>query len=295
MKMSWMNTLLDIGIMGMQANQSQKLHQLQQQQAGAAAVQALIQALRDEIFKYKQAADEVLAMEVSDPKAAVVAMRILYIKLQEFGVTPDIFPELSDKEYAASTIKLIQGNSERLMADFPEEEQSEIEQIASAVLNLPKYKYYIENFDNAQKYRNALANYKKYKTLNSGCLSWFVGYWVLSIIGAISFGAGMGIATVFSGGQEMSDGAAVFGVIMGMLIFIGGVILYNRKGRRAKEYKEARNIVEQHKGKLDLTEFAALENQFGCDYQNVLESQKKDQVLVDNFLEDKDVLQLLLG
>lgn len=169
--MSWVNTMLDIGIIGMQASQKNKLEQLQRQNAEAALIEALLRALRDEIFRYKQAADEVLKLESNDPKSAAAGMKILFLQLQDFGLTPDMFPDISDKEYVATTTKSIRDNAKRLEGSLSTEDQAEVDTVVDAAMNLPGYNYYIQHHEVVNVYRQSLPIYDELKTRNNGCVA----------------------------------------------------------------------------------------------------------------------------
>src|SRR5690606_35725834 len=92
---------------------AKKLKELQMQGAAIALIEALIKELRNQIFNFKQTAEAILVNEAETPVIAAGAMKLLERRLLESGITPDVFQEITDKEYTATVIRLIRENSDR--------------------------------------------------------------------------------------------------------------------------------------------------------------------------------------
>ena len=117
--MGWLDIAFDAAMLSTQISQRNKLQQLQQQHAEAAVIQAVVLALRQEIFKFKQTAEEIVALAATYPKQAAGALEILQRRFQQAGLTPDLFPELGDKEYVAATTRYLREQCQRLLAQLP--------------------------------------------------------------------------------------------------------------------------------------------------------------------------------
>ena len=68
--MGWLDIAFDAAMLGTQISQRNKLQQLQQQHADAAVIQAVVLVLRQEIFKFKQTGEEIVAVAATDIHAA---------------------------------------------------------------------------------------------------------------------------------------------------------------------------------------------------------------------------------
>jgi hypothetical protein len=285
--MSWVNTLLDVGIIGLQMNQRSQLQQLQKQNADSAALQMIVQALREEIFKYKQATDGILALEAKDPKVAAGAMRLLEVRLDEFGLTPEMFPDLADKEYVASTTKLIHQNSHRMVSTLPEEDQKEIEDIATDALMQPRYAYYIENYNTVKKYREADKVVEELSSYNNTCLMNLVPFVLIFLI---PFLCAWPFSLIFKSG-----GAILFSMFVGVIIAFGGWTYYKKNIAHNSEYKTAKKTVKELKNAVDYDLFAEVESELGTDYKHVTEMNEHAQSRMKNFFNESDFGNLVTG
>ena len=96
--MGWLDNLLDVAGIGLGIAQLNQLNELKQQGASKTLVQAVLNDLRQQIFNYKQAAENILETEKKNPRAAAGAMCILKMRLQDSGITPNLFLDLNDKD-----------------------------------------------------------------------------------------------------------------------------------------------------------------------------------------------------
>lgn len=289
--MSWVNTVLDIGILSMQASQKHKLDQMQSQQVEAAFKETLVQALREYIFKYKQAADEVLQAEEQNPLVAAGAMRVLEARLIDFGIAPEMFPEISDKEYVASTMKHIRENAARMTNALAVEEQTAVSNVVDAAQKLPEYNYYLENRDDVLKYSEAQKAYNSLKFINNGCvipLSALLLFWLIpTVIAAIG-----GLI----GGIFGDSGAVVLGLLgwlAGFVLNIVAMFQIRNKVTKPKEFKEAKKIVKEYEGKVDVDEFQKVEAKLGQDVKAIRKLQADAQTILSIFFGDSTINQLL--
>jgi tetratricopeptide (TPR) repeat protein len=289
--MGWLNTVLDIGIVSMQANHAHKLRKLQQQQADEAVMRAVIEALRNEYFKMRQAAEKILGIEGQNPKMAALAMKSLALKVREFDISPEAFPEISDKEYVAATINLIQDNTERMLNQYSEEEQRSLNEAANSAKKMAKYEYYLNNYDKVEELREANEIYNRHKVFNKGCLAFIIGYFGLAFFATIGWGIIGGIPALLFGGTETG---ATLSVIIGIPGAIFGIYVYVDKVMNRKEFKSAQKTRERLK-EFDLEQFNAVAKELGRSITMVKKNYKKDLAKIEEVLEDPEELHKMLG
>lgn len=257
--MGWLNTALNAASLGVDLYNASQLSTLRRQGADAALIQAFIRHLRDQIFQFKQAADSALAMEARSTLAAAGAISIVADRLHDSGVTPELFLELGDKEYAAQTIRLIEENHRRLMAQLSPAEQGEVARVVAAADRLPDYNYYLENYDDGRRLAEAAPTVAQYGNRNS---------WLLNIaLRSFYFFVGLPASTylftaLFTGGDWSNNTGGIIGLIVGIGAWVAGLVMINR-WQNAKVYKQAKKVVDELKDKIDLPRFIALDNELG--------------------------------
>src|SRR5262249_24889668 len=128
--MGWLDIAFDAAMLSTQISQRNKLQQLQAQHAEAAMIQAVVQVLRQEIFKFKQTGEEIVAVATTYPKQAAGALEILCQRFQQAGLVPDLFPELGDKEYVATTTRYLRDQRQRLFMQLAPADQLEVKNVA---------------------------------------------------------------------------------------------------------------------------------------------------------------------
>ena len=167
--MSKLGLFLDLAGLAVSANNAMKLEEMRQQGADAAAVQTIINVLRNEIFKFKEASEAILEVEEKDPKLAAGAMRLLQEQVSDSGIEPELFFDLSDKEYASKTIRLINKESERLVSQLPPADVKEIDRLIETVSPLDDYSYYLTHYDKTENLHQNIELAEKYGQ-GAGCL-----------------------------------------------------------------------------------------------------------------------------
>lgn len=266
--MGWLNTLLDVGILAGQWSSMNKLEALKNQGAESAMIQAVLRELRNQIFNYKQSAEEIVAAEMQNPKRAAGAIKLLGLQLKESGITPEMFLDLSDKEYAAATARFIRDNGNRMLASLPADQQTEVNSFAAAAIRLPDYDYYLSNFDDGYRYRAALPDAQKYGIAQNGCIAPLVGYVGLIVFGAA--GAAVGAAL------RIAD----IGLILGL---VGWFVFMRTYTSTRKQRAEAKKTVEALQNKIDLERFNAIDAEFNGDRERVANLRQQARTLVEAF------------
>lgn len=249
--MGALDTLLTVVNIGATAANYGRLQELQQQQGQTQAIAMLVQLARDMLFNFKQAADDALANESVNPKLSAAKLQMLVLGLSEMGITPQMFPDLADKEYAATTQKYITANYERIMDQLPAEDQKEVEEAVQAVQQHADAEYYLEHWDSVEDYRQAKPLYDELSGRH-GCLK-TIGIGML-------FYLGLGLVALAGAG---SGSEAI--VILAFIVWVVGLIFVIR-WRRGKEYKEAKKTIDTFEsGGVDLEKYVAAETRLGVE------------------------------
>lgn len=261
---------LGLGNLAVNASNASTLEQLKAQQAGEALYREFITAMRNGMFNLKQTAENVLAGEEESPLKAAGAMRILDHQLSSSGVTPDLFPELSDKEYAANTAKLVSGNSKRMYAALDADGKIQVDQLVEHLRQLADLQYYLEHTDNVSRLR-AEENATNVNSIgqNKGCL--------------ISIG-------LFALGMVLVMMSVELGVLTGFVAWIAGIIgLIQLVGKR-RAANAAQKTMKELESTIDLPRFNMLDQQFKTP-DEALQRQKESEQYVESFFGDYSLLQ----
>lgn len=273
--MGWFNTMLNVATAASSAYSATQLHSLRQQHAEAAAIQAILAHLRNQVFQLKQMAESALSLEAESPKVAAGALSIVEMHLQNSGITPDLFPDLADKEYAAQTVRLVANNMRRLTAQLTSAERAEVQQFMAVARRLPDYNYYLEHYSDGRRLAEASEIVARYAGRN-GCLA------RMALLTYIFVGLPLlGWTFAGIGGSGFSSVGFWFGIILGG----AGLILWLR-GMHGLEYSSAKKVVDELGKKIDVDRFRDLDQEFG-DAGHARQLQAHAQALADAFFENK--------
>lgn len=272
--MGTLDTLIGVANLGANLASANKLHQMTQDGTAAAMMQAVIKAARDEIFQYSEKAKDILSLSEQYPKEAAGAMRLLNMQLQDSGLTPDIFPDLSDKEYMSNTMRFIRENSSALKEKLPPDEQAEVDKLANIVTRLPEYNYYVDHYDNLQKYREYLPKSKETNAEKIGTLSLVFGI-VLLLYGlcGLSFGG---------------DWLPAIIAVIGLPALLYG-IYWLRKGKKTSK---AKMIIRKIKKETNLEQMEALDKQFKGNIQEITQIRDDDETTLRRFFGNSPLLSV---
>jgi hypothetical protein len=266
--MGWLNTVLDVANVGMNVAQLGQLNDLRKQGATSAAIQALLHALRNRIFEFKQSAQSIVDTESAEPKVSAGALRVLEMRLEDSGITPDLFSDLNDKEYVASTYRFIQANSARMRAQLSPAEIGELESMADAARLVPEYKEYVDNYSDLQRYKEARENMEKLGGLTNpivsngiGCLTIVFGFLLIWLFASVFNNIGAGI---------IIGGA----VSVGVAIWVGGFL---RKGKNAKK------AIAELENNLEIESLMKLDNKYGGSLKKIKALYKDAKNQIDVF------------
>lgn len=273
--MGWFDILIGAANTGANLYNASQVEALRRQGAEAALIHAITMYLREQIFTVKQMADWGLAQEAYAPKIAAGALSIAALRLQSSGVTPDLFLELGDKEYASQTIRLVTDNKRRLLSKLSIEDQNEVARVAEAGARLPDYNYYVSNYNNGLRLMKATAAVEKYQGRN-GCASTVMSLSYV-FIGLPAMVILFGMMIGWTAGAVIGFGAWLAGFV--------AIVLSLHTG----EYKAAQKVVKELEGKINLPRFTALHQEFAGGAR-ASQLQQQAQTLVSSFFGDARLL-----
>lgn len=282
--MGWFDAAIGIANLGANVYQANKLEQMRRQGAEAAAIQKVLQHLKNLIFRFHSAAEEILKHSDENPVGAALAMRLLHQDLMATGITPEIFPDISDKDFAHKTIKLIEESDRKLYGAITSEEREQVNLAVDAAGKIPDYDYYLDNYDKIQDYRAALPVYNELKGANSVglTLGFIVALFLVPLFGcsvAGLFGALIGSPSAFAT-------LSLLGALGGAAV-VGFLWHRNNQKKRADEFNEAKRIVEDVEENVDLGRYNRLERKLGKDKAAVQALRDEADTLVRTVIGDE--------
>lgn len=271
--MSWGDVIsigLGLGNMALNAGNASKLQQMQMEHASEALFREFISMLRNGIFNLKQTAESVLAGEETSPLQAAGAMRILDYQLSASGITPDMFPDLADMEYAAATTKLISSNSSRMYAALDATGKERVDQLLGHMHQLADLRYYLDHADNASRLRaeQTATNVNGIRQ-SKGCL--------------ISIG-------LFALGTVLAMMSVELGVLIGFIAWIAGIVGLIQLAQNRRATNEAQKTLKELESTVDWPRFQMLEQQFKTP-DEARQRQKESEQYVESFFGDYSLLQ----
>lgn len=256
--MSWFSIALDIAHLSLAYEHSKKLDNLQKQGAKRALIEAAIKELRDQIFHFNQATESVINIREENPRRAAIMMKIVEKNLDESFIHPDLFSEISDKEYVASTIRWVRESSYQMLSAFPAREQALINATADAACKLPDYQFYLDNYEDGKSLRMALETIQG-KGSSYGC---FVksGIFLMIVPGCML--VGLPSAMIGDANESIATFLA-FGLIA-LWIWLFWTLV-----KSSSNYTYAKTIVEDIRDGFEVDRFLTLDDKFKSDTSKV--------------------------
>jgi hypothetical protein len=100
---NWLHTGLQVATLAKAYSAESQLSEMKAVAEVEAARQALLEAIRNFIFDISRNVQIVEEQIKNSPQQVYIVLKALEVKLAESGVSPEIFPDLQDKEYCFKT------------------------------------------------------------------------------------------------------------------------------------------------------------------------------------------------
>lgn len=271
--MGWFNTMLNMATAASAAYSASQLRAMREQQAEAAAIQAILSHLRNQVFQLRQMAESALSFEAQSPKVAAGALGVVQMQIKEAGIVPDLFPDLADKEYAAQTYRLVANNQRRLYALLTPDERQEVQQFLEVSKRLADCNYYLEHYEDGRRLVKALATMAKNPI--SGCLASSAG--LLLALGILVLAASPCASLLASGSPDSFPYGTGFVLSGAFFLFLGIVF---------QKYRNAKKVIEKFEDEIDADRFKAIDQELG-DADRARQLQAQAQAFVDAFFENR--------
>jgi len=280
--MGWLDVInvgLNLGNAAISAGNAAKLEGMRRQGATTEAMLAIMAILRDQIFRYKQTAEAILFSEAKSSKIAAASMKFLQVNLDQSSIRPELFSDLSDKEYCANTTRLIRDNSARMFGQLSSNERAEVGRVVEAARRSPDYEYYLANHDSIQSMKAVEPTYNRLASRNScGAKMWYLVWGVVGLV----FPAMMPLLL-----GDSLDMAGVFALLGLGLYFVGFVVI--ARFQKSGEFNRAKKVIEGVKANVDVPRMQKLEAEIGGP-QQAQRLQGQAQATLDSFLQGAQLL-----
>lgn len=247
--MGTLDTILNVASLATEIHIASQVAEMRRDGTARAELQMYLKQLRDEIFQYNETKKDLLELEAENPKAAAGGMRFLETRLENSGITPDLFIEIADMQFAADVKRSIRSEAQRLSALLTPTERDEIERVVQVAWQLPDYEYYLENSDRIDEYRAAL---KKTRYMPRGLTDTAAG------IFKMGFGAAAVILSIAMIAIGASEGCLI-GLVL--LAILGGVAYLNLYA--LKQHQDAHSLISSTEAEVDINRYESLEKQYG--------------------------------
>jgi hypothetical protein len=263
--MGKLDTFLSFVDVGLNVAQIGQLEQLKRQGMASALRESLLKQLRDMIFTFKQKAETILRFEDQDKLRTACALQLLQNELDETGISPELFPELLDKEYVANTIRLIRENNSRLLSYLSPEEIDSISNIVRISDQLEEHSFYVGNYDNYKKLQNSKKSLEDAKGKRNLA---FIAFFCLMFFLCIS----------------MDNFSMIIPIAMIVMLIIGasftGLVNTNKK-----TVEEITNIINEK-------EMKRLDEKFSGDIEKVKSLYEENKGIIAQFFGESPILEI---
>jgi hypothetical protein len=120
--MSWLRAIVDVADLAVGVNNAVQLSKMQEMGQQVQAIDALRSVMREYIFRMNEAKEDLLLYKKQKPIAVAAGLYYLEAEIDESPVKPEIFDDISDKEYISSTVRSIRQERMGLLEYFTEDQ-----------------------------------------------------------------------------------------------------------------------------------------------------------------------------
>lgn len=152
--MDWLQTIFNIANLTSSFSREKQLKTLVRQGQSQELIAVLISEMKNEVFKYKQAMEVILEKEDVSAVSRALGMKLLEKKLVDSEISPELFPDFSDKEYVNFLIKNVIKHSNNLYLALTPVEKEEFNKIMSeGNKRKNELQYYIDSFQEFKEHK----------------------------------------------------------------------------------------------------------------------------------------------
>jgi uncharacterized membrane protein len=113
-------------------------------------VLALVRAIRDQVFHFRQTAEALVAKVDRSPRLCAGVLLLIEQRLRYAQVSYELFDEIADKEFVVETQRYISTHTSRLLQAIAPFELTEVLDMVYAYEQIDDLKYFIEHIDTVQ-------------------------------------------------------------------------------------------------------------------------------------------------
>jgi len=147
--MGWISTLFDVATLAVVANNSMQSARLEEMAKQVGQVEVIREICRNYVFRISQAKEDMLEFRTAKPLAVTAGLAYLEAELQESGVTPEIFSNISDKEYVAGTLRSLRQSRRELTELLDTDQQQLVNTAAQSLRQYEDLTFVVQTFDDA--------------------------------------------------------------------------------------------------------------------------------------------------
>ena len=169
--MGWFELIFTAGEIGIEYAQFQKIKEVSQLQTYGMVAETIQIVLRNYIFNINNAKEDLLPYIKTNPSAVAAGLRSLELELDNSGVTPALFFQLTDKEYWATTQRNIRQTIFEIETSLTTEQKSAVESAAIARLQIEDLTFIVQTYDSVQTVSEAKAEMRYLEKNKPGVFS----------------------------------------------------------------------------------------------------------------------------
>ena len=152
--MDWFETLLDVGSFALSYKSVNQLEELVRQ--GKNIDVDVLKEVKNLVFNFKSQFKSILENKDQNLKKTALILSFLKDRYQRLKISPDIFPDFSDKEYVLETSNFINNSTQIALNKLEKNELESILKANGLFVQFIELDYYIKNYSNISKYLVAI-------------------------------------------------------------------------------------------------------------------------------------------
>jgi len=241
--------LISLGIDATQSYQiykaSEQLGHIEEEAMTAAAHQALLEVLRNFVFQSSQDLQALTGHLEELPQPVYVATQTLQWRFRDIGISAEIFPEFTDKEYVLQVQKELDGITQDARSKLSGPQINQAEKCINAITQMPLLEQAIEAQSAREQLQATETEWRERASRKGKYTLAGLGAWAIIAFLIVPCSCSM---MGSSSGTASSDLAVIFWLALSLLFlitipagFIGGIILWVKGSTpRYKELKKLR-------------------------------------------------------